>query len=76
MSQALFLQAAGECEKFADPYFGLYILRTEDVPTTDCEMSRTLCSSDEAFIYEKKIGVPLEVADILRVKGKSNAVRR
>ena len=41
-----------------------------DVPTSDCEMSRTLWSSDEAFIYEKKDGVPLEVADILRVKGK------
>ena len=72
VSQAVFLQAAGEYEEFSEPYFGLYILRTADVPTSDCEISHTPWSSDEAFIYEKKEGGPLKVADILRVKGKRN----
>ena len=72
VSQAVFLQAAGEYEEFLDQYFGLYILRTEDVPMSDCEMSRTLWTSDEAAIYVNKAGVPWEVPDILRVGGKSN----
>ena len=66
------MQAAGEFEAFQDIYFGLYIFRTEDVPTSDCEMSRTLWTSDAADIYVKKAGVPWEVADILKVGGKSN----
>ena len=72
VSQAVFSQTAGEYEAFKDEYFGLYILRTKDVPTSDCESARTLWTSDAADIYVKKAGVPWEVADILRVGGKSN----
>ena len=68
------MQEAGEFEAFQDMYFGLYIFRTEDVPTSYYEMSRNLWTSEAAYIYVKKAGVPCEVADILRVGGKSNTI--
>ena len=56
VSQAVYSQAAGEYEAFQDVYFGLYILRTDEIPTSDCEMARPLWTSDAADIYVKKAG--------------------
>ena len=72
VSQAIYSQAKEEFEIFHDPFFGLYILRRDQIPTTDWEMARTLWTSDSADIYLKKKGVPKEVADIIRVGGRNN----
>ena len=73
VAQAIYSQAREEFEIFKAALFGLYILKRDDVPTSDCEMARTLWTSDAADIYLKKKGVPKEVADIIRVGGRNNS---
>ena len=73
MLQTIYSQATDAWEIYQDPYFGLYILRRSDIPVSDCEMARTLWTSNSADIYLKKEGVPKEVADIIRVGGKDDA---
>ena len=72
VSQVIYSQATEEFEIFKDAFFGLYILKRDQIPTTDCEMARTLWTSDAADIYLKKKGVPKEVSDIIRVGSRNN----
>ena len=74
--QAVFLKAAGEYEQFANPYFGLYIFRTADVPTSDWDMSRTLWSSDDAFIYKKSSVCHLRLLTSYESRENATAARQ
>ena len=72
MLQTMYNRETDSWEAYQDPYFGLYIVLRSDIPVSDCDMARTLWTSDSADVYRKKKGVPKEVSDIIRVGGQND----
>ena len=72
MLQKMYNKEVDSWEAYQDQYFGLYIVLRSDIPVNDCDMARTLWTSDEADVYRKKKGVPSEVSDIIRIGGRSD----
>ena len=72
MLQTIYNKETDSWEAYQDPYFGLYIVLRSDIPVSDCDMARTLWTSDSADVYRKKKGVPQEVSDIIRVGGQND----
>ena len=64
--------ALNSFEVFTDSFHGLYIIKKNLIPASECQMSKTLWISKSALIYEKREGVPVKVQDIIKVSGKAN----